>query len=675
MADTTEKKTYLINIESNLKKYAEEADEARKRVDELTKENLKLKASGTATTAEIEKNNSALRSAQKEYSNAKKNVDLATQANKAQAGSYEQLYRQWQLAQTQLKLMGNAYTINEKGVRVLSQRYIEQSKIVADAKSSLDAFGKGVHDNRLNVGSYSEAIEGALGKMRMMPGALGQAAGGVQRLGMAFKALLANPIVLIITAIVGAIAGLLKAFKSTDKGATEFAARFEQIKAIIDVVRQRIISIAEAIGHVFKGEWKEAGQSIKEAFTGIAAQIKEATRAAYEYKQQMDILEDAESNYISRSSEMRNAIAKLEFTAQDRTKSTEERKKALEEALRLGEQEVIAQRNFAKQRLENEARYLAEKNGLRMEDVIAFTRMTDAEQANASESLKTLRNNNEEKIIEIEKLYAAWIDADTKFFEENKRNMSRLSGFIDEIARDFQRLKDENLKAIQPLVDMVNAEVARMMKVKELKIDELQFNKDIAAENARITEQNVRLSEWETEQYIINQELKRETAINIFASLSDIVGRQTAAGKAFAVAAATIDTYAAAAKTLNDPTIPSTWLRIAMMAAVILRGLANVKQILAVDTSGKLRGAPSTAPSAITSTPMFQQSFAMPAGSTIFTQPQLTQAQLNTIPSQPLLTAADIADALSKMPAPIVTVEDINAKAASKNKIEVRATI
>ena len=65
---------------------------------------------------------------------------------------------------------------------------------------------------------------------------------------------------------------------------------------------------------------------------------------------------------------------------------------------------------------------------------------------------------------------------------------------------------------------------------------------------------------------------------------------------AFAVAAATIDTYAAAAKTLNDPTIPSTVVRIAMMAAVILRGLGNVKQILSV----KMGSTPSSsAPSSI----------------------------------------------------------------------------
>jgi len=48
---------------------------------------------------------------------------------------------------------------------------------------------------------------------------------------------------------------------------------------------------------------------------------------------------------------------------------------------------------------------------------------------------------------------------------------------------------------------------------------------------------------------------------------------------------------------------------------------------------------------------------------------------LNTIPNQNVLTAEDIADALSKMPAPIVTVEDINARIKETNKVSVRGNI
>lgn len=85
--------------------------------------------------------------------------------------------------------------------------------------------------------------------------------------------------------------------------------------------------------------------------------------------------------------------------------------------------------------------------------------------------------------------------------------------------------------------------------------------------------------------------------LDIFASATDalagLFGERTAAGKAFAIATATMDTYAGANLALKDPTIPNTFARIAAVTSVIATGLANVKNILAVDDKG--RGTPSSA--------------------------------------------------------------------------------
>jgi hypothetical protein len=278
----------------------------------------------------------------------------------------------------------------------------------------------------------SSDSKGIAAAFQSMGGAIGRAVKGISA---AFKALLANPIALALTAIVGVLGGLLKAFKSTDKGATEFAARFEQVKAIIDVVRQRLVSVGEAIGHVFKGEWKEAGASFKEAVTGIGDQLKEATRAAREYAYAIDAIGDSESNYVSQSADIRNKIAKLEFSAQDKTRSSSARKADLKEAIGLSEQEAKAHQDLARRKLDTEIKYLADKNNIRSEDILAFIRMTDLEQENASDALKNLRNNYEDKFAEIEKLYAGWIDADTTFYEQNKRNISKLTTFEQEEIR------------------------------------------------------------------------------------------------------------------------------------------------------------------------------------------------------------------------------------------------
>jgi len=107
---------------------------------------------------------------------------------------------------------------------------------------------------------------------------------------------------------------------------------------------------------------------------------------------------------------------------------------------------------------------------------------------------------------------------------------------------------------------------------------------------------------------------------------------------------------------------------IAAIIAATISGIASNKSSYGSSFS-------SSVPTAITSAPPAQRTFASPVGATIFTQPTLTQTQLNNIPNQNLLTAADIAAALNNLPAPIVTVEDINARTVSKRKIEVRANI
>lgn len=88
-------------------------------------------------------------------------------------------------------------------------------------------------------------------------------------------------------------------------------------------------------------------------------------------------------------------------------------------------------------------------------------------------------------------------------------------------------------------------------------------------------------------------------------SVSALLGEQTAAGKAFAVASALMNTYSAANKVLTDETIPGTFARIAAMFTVITTGLANVKNIMKVNVPGKGNGGMSSVAAAAPAAPQF----------------------------------------------------------------------
>ena len=104
--------------------------------------------------------------------------------------------------------------------------------------------------------------------------------------------------------------------------------------------------------------------------------------------------------------------------------------------------------------------------------------------------------------------------------------------------------------------------------------------------------------------------LKMDTTLNVASStlnsLSSILGTETAAGKAAAVASATIDTYKAAnaayAALAGIPMV-GPGLGAAAAAAAIVAGIANVKNILSVDTSSSSgSGVSSATPSVSTPT-------------------------------------------------------------------------
>ena len=140
-------------------------------------------------------------------------------------------------------------------------------------------------------------------------------------------------------------------------------------------------------------------------------------------------------------------------------------------------------------------------------------------------------------------------------------------------------------------------------------------------------------------------------ASSMFGSLSSILGEESKAGKAFAVAQATIDTYQAAnsayASMAGIPVV-GPGLGAAAAAAAVLAGIANVKKILEVPDDGKET---STAPSSVTSQsivrPNISLSDTLP---TQLTQNLMTDTELSELnkPTRVYVTETDISDVANK---------------------------
>jgi hypothetical protein len=885
-----ENKKYLIQIESNLDKYIKESVEAKKRVDELKAANAELIKSGTATAEQIQQSNASLRNAQTEYKNSTKLVDLATQANRANAGSYEQLYRNWQLAQTELKLLSNTIETDAQGVQHLSAAYIQQSQVVANAKKALNDFGAGVHDNRLNVGSYSEAIDGAIIKFQQMPGPVGQASRAVHGVTAAFKIFLANPVVAAISAIIAVIVGLVKVFKSTAEGSGKMKDTLASIGAILNELRARVISFIDIFSHIFKGEWKEAGEAARETFAGLGKSLHDASVAAAELSKQQRELAKEISMRISEEAEEQNMIQKYIFYSKDRMKTDQERMDYLKQAIELSKENAENEVEYAKRQFDIDIGNAANKAKIDQKTLSDWINMNAMQQQLALETSTELQKAYNllgvEGMKALEESRAKISQADTAFFESNKRTISQYTGLVEEIKtkrlnaqreiaqlmtleaggdpeklraalkkqldadlqesqitntkklllhkkyledvekidREFAlknldlytkqqklildadiaalnnrkvalknayeaktalesssyidraaaRLKYEqdNITIDQQIIDRQKQAIIAQRDLQIAQIDTLKqlpviaaaeriliedtanqailqldrdfLNKkqelamqDLEAGQAAFDKEQQTRFEWErlrvdnmmtsgterlnalntildaeyqatvasneyknasaAQQLLVDEQYtaaKKELAeariqqsydeaqavAGALGAMSEVVGKQTVLGKAFAIAEATINTWVAASKALTDPTIPSTILRIAMMATAIATGLMTVKKIVEVKVPGKGGGGEAVAsswtpPTSLTASSAAQRAFAPSVGSTLLTQLQLSQGQVNALPNQGIITAEQLAAAVAKLPAPIVTVEDINARTAASRKVEVRGNV
>lgn len=114
-----------------------------------------------------------LRQLTTEQKNYNKQLDLINKANKANAGSYEQLLRQQQIAQTNLKLLAGTLKQNADGTIELTEEYLKAAEQVREAKEAIIAFDQEIKDGRTNVGNYAESIKEAFEQTGIFGGALG----------------------------------------------------------------------------------------------------------------------------------------------------------------------------------------------------------------------------------------------------------------------------------------------------------------------------------------------------------------------------------------------------------------------------------------------------------------------------------------------------------------------
>ena len=165
-------------------------------------------------------------------------------------------------------------------------------------------------------------------------GGVGSAITQVKAMGKQLLLLIANPIILFLSAIVAALALVFKAFTSTNAGADKMERIFAAVGAVVDVLRDRLLQLFNALTSFdFNG--------IVNSFAGVTAEIEKEAKKASELAGALQEVEDATRDLgVSRAKLNRDLSASKEIIT-DETASYQEKKAAIE-AVRIAEEKQTA---------------------------------------------------------------------------------------------------------------------------------------------------------------------------------------------------------------------------------------------------------------------------------------------------------------------------------------------
>ena len=218
----------------------------------------------------------------------------------------------------------------ELEIKTNSKKVEKDLKDFGDASKktskSVDDLGNSATKSNEKFGAFKDIKSAITG---LVPG-LGAAGKGVDGLGAKFMKLLKNPIVLLIAGIVAGLTLLYKAFTSTKDGGDQLAQVMSGLSAVVDVVRDRIINVGNAIVKFFSGDFKGALAEGKKAVSGFGDEVAKEFKAAANATKQLQQVEDAFNRLsVSRAKVNRDlAISKELLT--DENASFEDKRKALD---------------------------------------------------------------------------------------------------------------------------------------------------------------------------------------------------------------------------------------------------------------------------------------------------------------------------------------------------------
>lgn len=390
------------NVAVGTSEQREQLEQSAKQADEITKRYQKYNASLTTNGKKL----AALKLAQQKVNQVNK---LTAKLNASKEGSYNRLSAQYSLNKIRLNQMSAAERESTKEGRKLVK---STNDIYQEMKRLQEETGK----NTLSVGDYGKAL-GPLGdKFNALSGQV--------------KAFLANPMLITITLIVGAVTALGKSLQRSEEGQDRYNKVMRIASSVLDNVLDIVTELAIALFDGIPAALQKAGNTMSKFIVSIKTGFKEArlsvaqflgeTEKANELEKEIAGLNSEMGDLVKKGDELSERIGNAFDTVTNKAKNF--RKEVNEDIIAAGKlADLEAQLNRA------ERKFLVENAKLVKQSTELRAKAEEVKKSAAEESLRAL-----EKVFDLEEKAAANEVELVKLRANNLRQQSALAN--DDIA-------------------------------------------------------------------------------------------------------------------------------------------------------------------------------------------------------------------------------------------------
>jgi len=355
-------------------------------------------------------------------------------------------------------------------------------------------------------------------------------------------------------------------------------------------------TIKEAQGTLDKLKEQRAGYDLASMEAQKAAGEKASAEREKQMQKEMEaeaILQEARTKMLNEQQQQEEAIKKTYAEKQKKLDEAGVKDDGSLEAARSKELQAVRDK-FQKEEAEKEAEFQKQLNDIRTQTRLEG--ITD-ENEKAREQILIEYQKQRDEVLNNEKLTSEQKTAlQLELAQQEQQALATLQESIDlanserAIAElDMQMKEAEASFQIQKnLIDQ--KEALSLEQFQKGLINEQQYNEALKG----YSEARMEIDKKENEAKMANAAM----ASGLLSTVSDLVGKNTAAGKATAIAATTIDTYLGAQKAYTSQLIPgdpSSPIRAAIAAAIaVAGGIKNVREIVKTKVPG---GGAASAPS------------------------------------------------------------------------------